>query len=68
MKDGIGGQTPPSAAMNETSISAPLEVVVEAGEWEVVLSLLRDSIPQLLVIGMESDDEYWSTECYRGSG
>lgn len=48
MKDGIGGQTPPSAAMNETSISAPLEVVVEAGEWEVVLSLLRDSIPQLL--------------------
>lgn len=45
MKDGVGGQLPPASATNEGSRSAPLEVAIEAGEWEVVLSLFRESLP-----------------------
>ena len=54
VKDGIGGQIPPT---NETS--APLEVVLQAGEMEVISTLMRDSIPYLtgwnkmLAIGVE---------------
>ena len=48
MKDGVGGQIPPAAATNETSTAAPLEVMVEAGEWEVMLSIFKESIPYLL--------------------
>jgi hypothetical protein len=48
MKDGVGGQIPPAAATNEISSSAPLEVVVEAGEWEVMLAIFKESIPHLL--------------------
>mmetsp|Transcript_11817 Transcript_11817/g.17720 ORF Transcript_11817/g.17720 Transcript_11817/m.17720 type:complete len:276 (-) Transcript_11817:5394-6221(-) len=45
MKDGMGGQLPPASATNESSRSAPLEVTVEAGEWEVLLSLFKESLP-----------------------
>lgn len=45
MKDGVGGQLPPASATNEGSRSAPLEVAIEAGEWEVMLSLFRESLP-----------------------
>jgi hypothetical protein len=48
MKDGMGGQKAPKFASNETSNSAPLHVVVEAGEWEVISSIFRESIPHLL--------------------
>lgn len=48
MKDGVGGLTAPVFAQNETSRSAPLHVVVEAGEWEVISTIFRDSIPHLL--------------------
>jgi hypothetical protein len=45
MKDGMGGQLAPASATNEVSRSAPLEVTVQAGEWEVLLSLFRESLP-----------------------
>lgn len=45
MKDGMGGQLSPASATNESSRSAPLEVTVEAGEWEVLLSLFKESLP-----------------------
>lgn len=48
MKDGVGGKVPPAAATNESSSSAPLEVKVEAGEWEVISSIFKESIPHLL--------------------
>jgi hypothetical protein len=48
MKDGVGGQIAPAAATSETSHAAPLEVLVEAGDWEVVLAIFRESIPYLL--------------------
>jgi hypothetical protein len=47
-KDGVGGQKAPAFVSNETSNSAPLHVVLEAGEWEVISTLFRDSIPHLL--------------------
>jgi len=48
MKDGVGGQKPPAFVPNEISTFAPLHVIVEAGEWEVISAIFRDSIPHLL--------------------
>ena len=48
LKDGVGGQTPPAAATNEISSSVPLEFEVDAGEWEVSLAIMKESIPHLL--------------------
>eukprot|EP00558_Chaetoceros_sp_UNC1202_P009087 CAMPEP_0197232810 /NCGR_PEP_ID=MMETSP1429-20130617/1049_1 /TAXON_ID=49237 /ORGANISM="Chaetoceros sp., Strain UNC1202" /LENGTH=183 /DNA_ID=CAMNT_0042690947 /DNA_START=140 /DNA_END=691 /DNA_ORIENTATION=- len=47
VKNGMGGQKPPSDAV-DVSTYAPLEVLLQAGEWEVFSSILKESIPYLL--------------------
>lgn len=46
-KEGVGGQFPPPGT-NEGCRSAPLEATIEAGEWEVIKTLFRESIPRFL--------------------
>ncbi|KAL9181138.1 hypothetical protein ACHAXT_009943 [Thalassiosira profunda] len=45
VKDGVGGQTPPGA---DTLPTTPLEITIQAGEFEVVKSICQTSIPYLL--------------------
>lgn len=45
MQGGVGGQTPPGI---EGMPSTPLEITLQAGEFEVVKSILQTSIPYLL--------------------
>eukprot|EP00551_Chaetoceros_affinis_P001425 CAMPEP_0203641468 /NCGR_PEP_ID=MMETSP0088-20131115/6781_1 /ASSEMBLY_ACC=CAM_ASM_001087 /TAXON_ID=426623 /ORGANISM="Chaetoceros affinis, Strain CCMP159" /LENGTH=181 /DNA_ID=CAMNT_0050496921 /DNA_START=257 /DNA_END=802 /DNA_ORIENTATION=- len=48
-KNGIGGQMPPAnSAERANGLSAPMRVVLQAGEWEVLKSLAQESIPYLL--------------------
>jgi len=47
VKDGHGGQLPPPSAVTERSSAAPIEFEVQAGEWEVVASVMKESLPYL---------------------
>lgn len=46
-KNGIGGQVPPSGTNEPNFDSAPLDLIVEAGEWEVLMLTAKESIPSL---------------------
>lgn len=50
IKDGVqGGYSPPDTENNDnSSITMPMEVTLQAGEWEVVRILLKETIPHLL--------------------
>ena len=48
MKNGIGGQMPPPNTSESNCQSAPMRVVVQAGEWEVLKSIAHESIPYLV--------------------
>lgn len=48
VKDGHGGQLPPPSAPTERSSAAPIEFEVQAGEWEVVASVMKESLPYLV--------------------
>lgn len=45
MKGGIGGQTPPGT---EGLPNTPIEITIQAGEFEVIKSICQTSIPYLL--------------------
>jgi len=45
MKDGVGGQTPPGM---EELPKTPLEITIQAGEFEVIKSVCQSSIPYIL--------------------
>lgn len=45
MKDGVGGQTPPGM---EGLPSTPMEITIQAGEFEVLKSICQTSIPYIL--------------------
>lgn len=45
MKGGLGGQTPPGM---EGLPSTPMEITIQAGEFEVLKSIFQTSIPYLL--------------------
>ena len=45
VRDGVGGQISP---LEENSRHAPMEVVAQAGDFEVLKRLMETSIPQLL--------------------
>lgn len=45
MKGGIGGQTPPGV---EGLPKTPLEITIQAGEFEIIKSVFQTSIPYLL--------------------
>jgi hypothetical protein len=44
-RDGVGGQA--GAGPKSPDVVGPLEVIVQAGELQVILTLIRDSIPLL---------------------
>jgi hypothetical protein len=46
VKDGVGGQSHPQ--YEETIPSTPIEVTLQAGEWEVFKSIFQTSIPYIL--------------------
>lgn len=45
MKDGIGGQTPPAT---DGLPNTPIEITIQAGEFEVIKSICQTSTPYLL--------------------
>lgn len=47
-KDGVGGQTPPADSNEHNWSYAPMSIILNAGEWEVVRLISQDSIPSIL--------------------
>ena len=47
-KDGVGGQSPPPGTNEHNWSHAPLNIIIQAGEWEVLKSIATDSIPSIL--------------------
>ena len=47
-KNGVGGQIPPVHANEDNHDFAPLNIVVQAGEWEVLRLAAQQSIPVLI--------------------
>lgn len=46
LKDGVGGQSPPQ--FDNVMPTTPLEVMIQAGEFEVLKSIFQTSIPYIL--------------------